>query len=463
MADKGTKVVGDPSLEKLNPGDIVSVGQNRPPQGPDGKPIINSGTNQPDQLLDNLGQQKPGGPDGGQPGGPEGTPTNGTNPAATQKPIEGNQNPNTAPIGQKPEGQLADPPQQQLVDSNGKPVQSPPAPENTPAPQTNPWDTVLATIKTDVGVEFNSKDQFVNELKQFNEYKKDPYGFLPPEIKAHHDFIKAGGDTQEFYRLKAVDFKGLPDKEILFQSHLRNKPDHAKDPEFARMYFDKQFDNQYSILTGPKKTPGDFVNDEEVQDIVAYQNYEQEYVFAEKSLKFDSDSKRNELVSWQEKSTSPAQAPGTGMTQEDADKYRNEYMTLVEQVKGSFTGEEMPVSDKPEENLKFGLNDQIKPAWEKDLANPTEFFNELGLTYDGKLDINKLARASFIYRIWDKLGPIATKLILESQARQTVTGRQINAPIISGSPEPGSVQGDDELKEVADLIIQKDFKGRRPV
>ncbi len=459
MAEKGTKVVGDPSLDTLKPDDILSVGQKRPPQGPDGKPLLSQGDiNQPDKLLDNLGQQKAGGPDG-QLVGQQVVQTNGTEPPNTLKPEQGSIDPAKPPSSQKPDGQLPGSAQQQSLDPNGQQIQNPPAPVTEP--QTNPWDSVLSTIKTDVGVEFQNKDQFVNELKQFSEYKKDPYGFLPPEIKAHHDFIKAGGNTQEFYRLKAVDFKVLPDKEILFQSHLRSKPDHAKDPEFARMYFDKQFNSQYSILTGPKKTPVDFVTEEEEIDPIAFHEYEQEYVFAEKSLKFDSDTKRTELVSWQEKSTSPAQAPGTGMTQEDADKYRDDYMNVVEQVKGSFTGAEIPVSDKPEENLKFGLNDKIKPAWEKDLANPMEFFNELGLQYDGKLDVDKLARASFIFRIWNDLGPIATKLILESQARQTVTGRQINAPAILPSTEPGIAQGDDEEAEAADLFAQK-AGGRKP-
>jgi len=318
-------------------------------------------------------------------------------------------------------------------------------------------------LKDDVGLEFQSKDQFVDELNKFKEYKSDPYNFLQPEIKAHAEFLAAGGNTQEFYRLKAIDFKSLPDKEVLFQDFLRDHPDYAKDQDFARKFYDRQYKNEYSILESPKKTQEDFITEDGDSDPIAYRDYLDNYEFAQKSLAFKGQAAREKLVSWQEKATSPPMAQGNQMSKEEADKIQSNYLKAIDQIKTSYQGEQIPISDNPEENIKIGLNGKVKNQWESDLQDPLKLFQDLGLNPNGTLDPAKLARTSFIFRIFDDLGPIASKLILEKQARQTVTGQQINpqTPQTQNTAPPGVAYGDDDEAEAAELFIQQMSNGRR--
>ena len=452
MDNKGNKVVGDPTLDDLGLGEEVTVlpaGQ-RPPQ-------IENGTSPSQETNQPTSPQNPNSQVFNPPAEPAAKPVEGTEtaPPSTPPPVQTNEPPVNPPsepaVTQTPN--VAAP-----VDPN---AQAPPVPGTTPPVVANPWDTVFKTVKEKTGIQFDSQEQMLTELTAYNKHKLDPNAHLRPEIKAHADFLDAKGDTNEFYRLKSLDFKNMSDKEVLYQSYLRDNPDHAKDQDFARMYFDKQFGGNYQLLSDPKKTQADFENDDAEPDAMAYQNYLQNYTFAEKSLTFESNTAREKLVSWQDKATTPPTHPSTGMTEKEAIDFNTQYMTGVDQVKLAYKGEVIPISDNVEENLKLGLNDSIKPQWEQDLVNPMGIFKEMGLHEDGKLDLEKLAKASFVWRIWPKIGPIVSKLILESENRQTLTGQQVNATATtpSATAEPGLALGDDEEAEAAGLFAEKIQRG----
>lgn len=442
MEGQAQKVVGDPSLDNLGEGEEITVlaAGEKPPQTPEGAPLV-SADGQPvsPQNPNSTVFSQNGPPDNGIPPveAPPTIPPVQTDepPVITGEPV----------VPQTPEGT---PP----VDPNA-PVPPDPAP-----PVVNTWDTVFNTVKEKTGIEFQSPDQMLSELQEFGNYKKDPNAHLPAEIKAHVDFIHNGGDTSEFYRLKSLDFKSMQDKEVLYQSYLRDNPDHAKDQDFARMYFDKSvFGPNYQILSEAKRTQEAFETDDGEPDQMAYQQYLQNHAFAEKSLSFESNSAREKLVSWQDKATTPPTHPSTGMTKEEATAFNEQYMAGVNQVKSAYKGEEVPISQNVEENLKLGLNDSLTPQWEKDLINPMGIFNEMGLHENGDVDLEKLAKASFVWRIWPKIGPIMSKLILESENRQTVTGQQVNPATSTPSPAnaPGQAHGEDEMAEVADLVLEQ--------
>ncbi len=439
MSEKGQKVVGDPSLDDLglNEEVIMMKPGEGPPQEGNGEPIPD-----PNQSISSQNPNsqvfKP----------KEPIPPIDQNTASTTKPpAQEESQANGEPVATKTQPVAA--PAKDLPDPNAAP------------PVANPWDAVFNTVKEKTGIQFQSQEQMFAELAEYDKYKQDPNAHLKPEIKAHADFIDKGGDTTEFYRLKSLDFKNMSDKEVLYQSYLKANPDHAKDQDFARMYFDKQFKSNYQIISEIKKTQADFVTDDDEPDAMAYQEYLQNYTFAEKSLAFESGTARGKLASWQEQATSTPTHPSTGMTEEEAKEFNKQYMAGVDQVKLAYKGEDIPISTNVEENLKLGLNDSIKPQWEEDLKNPMGIFKEMGLHEDGNLDLDKLAKASFVWRIWPKIGPIMSKLILESENRQTFTGQQINAPESKPAPTaaPGEAHGDDEEAEAAQLFMEKNQKG----
>lgn len=369
----------------------------------------------------------------------------------------------TIPEEQNPPVQQADPPkpQQQTSDrTSQEPAES--TQHQEPPVQIDPWETVFGTLKEKTGLEFRDESQLVNELQTFAQFKKDPTANLPAEIKAHMEFIQNGGNTSDFYRLKAMDFETMGPKEVLFQSYLRDNPGRSKDMDFARMSFEREFKAKYSILNDRPKTQNDFLDENDEPDAYAYQNYLSEKNFAEKELKYNSDEAKIKLVEWQKKATTPPKNANTGMSEEEAMTYANQYREAVNSIKSVYKGEEFPISDDPKENLKLGLNEAIKGQWEQDLMNPGAFFNELGLHSDGKIDLTKLAKASFVFRMFNKLGPIAKKLIIENQNRQAVTGSQQSS---NGSQQPGistqNNQFDDELMEIAEAVSRIEKSGFR--
>ena len=96
------------------------------------------------------------------------------------------------------------------------------------------------------------------------------------------DFIQNGGNTQDFYRLKSMDFENMSPRDVLFQSYLQDNPDITQDMEFARMSFDREFQAKYSILNSQPKTQADFLNEDDEPDVYAYQNYLNDRTFAER-------------------------------------------------------------------------------------------------------------------------------------------------------------------------------------
>lgn len=384
--------------------------------------------------------------------GPESQSSQGTQePVSSDPPVP----PQNQQAPKEPPVQQTAPPQQQTPDpATQKPADGGQAQE--PPVQTNPWNTVFGTLKEKTGLEFQDESQLVNELQTLAEFKKDPNAHLPAEIKAHMDFIQNGGNTQDFYRLKSMDFENMSPRDVLFQSYLQDNPDITQDMEFARMSFDREFQAKYSILNSQPKTQADFLNEDDEPDVYAYQNYLNDRTFAEKNLKFSSDKSKAKLVEWQKSATTPPKNPNTGLSEEEAFAYANQYQEAVNSIKSVYKGEEFPISEDPNENLKLGLNETVKAQWEQDLVNPGAFFNELGLHKDGKIDLNKLAKASFKFRMFEKLGPIAKKLIIENQNRQTVAGTQQS----NGSQQTGistqNNQFDDELEEIAEAVAIKE-------
>lgn len=433
MAEElGTPMTGDPEAGTLQLDDIVSVGTERPPEAPE--PQTPTAPAQPN----------------GQPQSTPPTPPPSTPPSQEGTPPDGQ----TGPIGH------ADPP--------GEPgAEGPPGePQTTPAtepPPADPWAPVLSTLNNQLGAQYEDQSQLVNDLTAFQQYKKDPLANLPVEIKAHADFLNAGGSTQEFYRLKSMDFGTMNDKEVLFQSYLRDHPEHAKNMDFARMDFDRSYQQSYGMLNGPKKTVVDFTNEDDEVDHQAWNTYQQDYTYWEQKRKVESDISRNKLQSWQEQATTP-QHPDTGLTQEEAQAFQQQHQQAVQQVKTTYKGEVFPISDKPEESLKLGLSDNIRQQWEQDLMNPMRVFSELGLHADGKLDLEKFKSAAFIHRMWPQLGPIVNKLILENNNRQTVTGQQVNPTPSTppgGTQPPGGAHGDDEMAEAAEGFFQQNQERMR--
>ena len=417
MANEGqVQVTGDPGLDELAHGEEVTVlpaGQ-RPPQEELGDPPVETPPETP-PVINTPHQPK-----------------------------------NTPPVETPPET----PPE-----GTAQTTTAAPPPVETP-PEVSPWETVFGSVKQKTGVQFQSEDEFMAEITAYNQYKQDPNSHLPVEIKAHADFLKAGGDTTEFYRLKSLDFNAMQPKDLLFQSFLKDNPEHARDLSFARMYFDRDFGTKYQILSDSKKTQADFENDDSEPDQFAYQEYIRNHEFAQKSLEFESSGAKTKLSAWQEQATTPPSNQNTGMTKEEAEAHNTTYLAGVEQVKTSFTGEELPVSDNPEENLKIGLSDAVKLQWEKDLVNPMELFKAMGLQENGMLDMNKLSKAAFIFRSWPNVGRIISKLTLEGQNRETITGSQVNATPGVTPATSGSVHGDDEEAEAAGLIMQQRKNGR---
>lgn len=423
MADEGTvqvegqtKVTGSPELEGLGLNEEVTLlpaGQKPPQEELGGPPVETPPKPPPVTETPQLPENKP----------PVETP------------------PETPPV----------------VDAQTTAAATPPV--ETP-PEVNPWETVFGSVKKETGVQFQSEGEFMAEIKAYQQYKQDPNSHLPAEIKAHADFLKAGGDTTEFYRLKSLDFNAMSDSDLLFQSFLKDNPEEADNLSFARKLFDRDFKIKYQTLLESKKTQSDFENDDQEPDQVAYQEYNEKYDFAQEALDVESKRAKTKLSAWQEQATTPPSNQKTGMTQEEAEEHNKTYLAGVEQVKTSFTGEELPVSDKPEENLKIGLSDPVKIQWEKDLVNPMELFKDMGLQENGMLDMNKLSRAAFIFRSWPDVGRIISKLTLEGQNRETITGSQVNpTPEVTPSTS-GSVHGDDEEAEAADLILQQMQNGR---
>lgn len=407
--------------------DIVSVGTERPPQEPEpqANPApANTNGQPPAQEPNNITP-----------------PPNGT---------EGTETPPAPPV-ESPEGQVT-------------PPTEPPAqePQTTPAletPPSDPWEPVLSTLNNQLGAQYD-QTQLVNDLTAFQQYKKDPFGNLPVEVKAHAEFLSSGGNTSEFYRLKSMDFGKMGDKEVLFQSYLRDHPEHAANMDFARMDFDRNYGTTYGIIQGPKKTITDFTNEDQEIDHDGWNRYQQDYDYWQQKLSVESGIARNKLVQWQEQATTP-QNPQTGMTNEEAQAYHQQHMQTVNQVKATYKGEAFPISDDPNESLNLGLSDNVRQKWEQDLENPMPLFNELGLMNDGKLDMEKFKRTAFIHRLWPQLGPIVSKLILENNTRKTVTGQQVNptpTPPPSGTMPPGNAVGDDELAEAAEGFFQQNLQ-----
>ncbi len=417
MAEEGqVKVTGDPALDGLEHGEDVTIlpAGERPPQEGLGEPPVET----PPVV-----------------------------PPVVETPLKPE---NTPPVETPPET----PP---VVAAQTTPAETPPV--ETP-PEVSPWEAVFGSVKQKTGVHFQSEDEFMAEMNAYKVYKQDPNSHLPKEIKAHSDFIEAGGNTTEFYRLKSLDFNTMAEKDLLFQSFLKDNPERARDLSFARMYFDRDFGIKYQILSDSKKTQSDFENEEQEPDQVAYQEYLRNHDFAQKSLEFDSVEAKTKLSAWQEQATTPPSNQKTGMTEAEAEAHNATYLAGVEQVKTSFTGEELPVSDKPEENLKIGLSDAVKPQWEKDLVNPMELFKAMGLQENGMLDMEKFHKAAFIFRSWPNIGRIISKLTLEGQNRETILGGQINATPAGTPSTTGSVHGDDEEAEAADAFLQQNQNGR---
>jgi hypothetical protein len=427
----GTQMQGASGTDDLTVDDIVSVGNERPPQEPQTEPPAEQTSQQNGQPPQEPASQEP----------------------TYTPPPEGSEGQLSDPPPQSPEGQEPPAPQTQEP-------QTPSAPETST--QTDPWEPVLSTLSNKLGVQYD-QEQLVNDLAAFQQFKKDPFGNLPVEIKAHAEFINSGGSTQEFYRLKSLDFQNMSDREVLFQSYLRDHPEHAANMDFARMDFDRNYNSTYGLLQGPKKTIMDFTDEDDEVDHQAWNQYQQDYEYWKQKQNVESGIARSKLMQWQEQATTP-QHPDTGLTQEEAQAYQQQHLQVANQIKTSYKGEVFPISDKPEESLNLGLSDSIRPQWEKDLENPMPLFNELGLMNDGKLDMDKFKRTAFIHRMWPQLGKIVSKLILEQNTRQTVTGQQVNptqqVPPSSTSP-PGEAHGDDEMAEVAEIAYQQELQRRR--
>jgi hypothetical protein len=250
MAENQQKMVGDPSLEELSIDDIQSVGEQTPPQEPQTPtaPPVN-------------GQQ-------GEPPSVE----NDTTPPSTE--AEGT----PAPESQAPAGETP-------ASAPSEPAQGTQEPQATPATETpaqsDPWEPVLNTLNNQLGAQYADQNQLIGDLTALQQYKKDPYANLPVEVKAHIDFLNSGGNTNEFYRLKSMDFKNMSDKEVLFQSYLRDHPDHASNMDFARMDFDRNYKATYGMIDAQKKTIADFTSlnedEEQVVDHAAWNQYQQDY------------------------------------------------------------------------------------------------------------------------------------------------------------------------------------------
>lgn len=121
--------------------------------------------------------------------------------------------------------------------------------EATAAPEFN-----FDELSKEVGVEFKSRDELVNSIKQLKEKAEkaesaNPYDGIPDDLAEVVDIAKTGEDYRAYMSLANTDYDSISDAELVEQSVIQafKKPDGSIDHDRLDAYMDGLSDDQIAI------------------------------------------------------------------------------------------------------------------------------------------------------------------------------------------------------------------------
>ena len=278
----------------------------------------------------------------------------------------------------------------------------------------------LGYVNDEFSTKFDSIDQFKDALNSKQESE-----FANEQIASMNKFVsETGRSVNDYLRTQTVDYSKMSNEDIMTE-HLR-----LSNPELSGKELQLYIESKYKMGEG--------------------KHGESDKAMGKIELKKDATQARQELMDWQNSYKAPAE--NDGMTSEEADKVRGEWIDSMTSEVNQMQSLTFDINDQGE-TFDFALNDEHKNSLADNNSNLSNFFDRY-IDEGGKWDFDQLNIDMFIRDNFDQIIRSVANQYRSKGTEQVI--KDIKNPTFN--TDPRTSQGGED-KSVIDKLDDQIFGG----